>query len=443
MKKYTFSKGGIHPRSMKTASRSIEILPLPQMACLPLSQHIGAPAKAVVAKGDHVSRGQVVAEHPSFVSADIHASISGTVLSVGPVIMANGKSADAIVIKADENDSAADALARQKYWQTIIPGTADRELSERLSPEEIRSAIAGSGIVGMGGAAFPSHVKLSVKEDLTPEILLINGCECEPYLMCDDALMCTWPGRVVEGVELLMKACGARKAIIGIEDNKPDAIKAMRSSLDSRHDVSVAVVRTKYPQGGEKQLIEAVTGRKVASGALPLSVGVVVHNVATAFAVWQAVATGQPLIERVVTVTGDIADSERRNYVVALGTSFSELPFTMPDEARAVAGGPMMGRTMVNLEAPIIKGTSGLTILSNAKRRQAEACVRCGACVDACPMGLAPYLISTYGRLGMWSEAFDAGVKDCLECGACSYSCPSSRPILDYIRIAKQRSQGH
>lgn len=439
--KKTFRKGGIHPAASKTASLNIEMQALPMRAVLPLSQHIGAPAKAVVAKGDSVVRGQKIADNASFVSAGIHSPITGTVTSIDQVVMPNGKPSAAIVITATEEQHAADTAARIAYWSQMVPGESDRTLSERLTADEIRSKINAAGIVGLGGATFPSHVKLSLKPEQKPEVLIINGCECEPYLMCDDALMSTWPGRIIEGVELMMKAAGVAKAMIGIEDNKPGSIAALTAALDPAWDISVVPLRTKYPQGGEKQLIEALTGRRVASGALPISVGAIVHNVATAFAVWQAVATSTPLIERIITITGDIPAEQRRNYIAAIGTPFSEFPFSLPDESRAIVGGPMMGRTAVCLDAPVTKGTSGLTILAESRRRPVQPCIRCGACVDACPMGLEPYLLSTYGRLRMWADAKAADVVDCLECGACSYSCPSSRPLLDYIRLAKQKSR--
>ncbi len=437
----TFSKGGIHPAPNKYADRKIKLLPLPTTAYLPLSQHIGAPAEPVVERGEHVGRGQLIAVNTTYISAGLHAPISGTVKGIEPVALANGKPGMAIIISATDEEHRADTAAREAYWRAIEPGHTDRQLSESLSADVIRKAILDAGIVGLGGATFPAHVKLSTKESDKPELLIINGCECEPYLMCDDALMSHYPARIVEGVELMMKAAGVGRAVIAVEDNKPGAIAALKSHIDPAHDISIQVVKTKYPQGGEKQLVEAITGRRIPSGKLPLSVGAIVNNVATAFAIWQCIASGQPLIERVVTVTGDITESERRNYIVAIGTPLSALPFTPPQRANIIVGGPMMGHSAVCLEAPITKGTSGLTILDAAPRRQPMACVRCGACVEACPMGLEPYLLSTYGRLHMWDEARSAGVADCMECGSCSWSCPSSRPLLEYIKIAKQRSR--
>jgi len=437
----TFKLGGIHPAANKIADRHIEFLPLPDSVCMPLSQHIGAPAQAIVERGQHVERGQEIAVNTAYVSASLHTPITGTVTAIDNVIMPNGKNAQAIIIKSTPEEHQADTEARYNYWQAIVPGVTDRDLCERLSVETIREAIRGAGIVGLGGATFPSHVKLSTKTTDHPDVLILNGCECEPYLMCDDALMTTYPARIVEGVELMMKAANVHKAIIAIEDNKPEAIAAVTSHLDPHYDITVQAVKTKYPQGGEKQLVEALTGRRIASGALPLSVGAIVNNVATAFAVWQIIETGQPLIERVVTVTGDIPAGQRKNYMVALGTPISDLPFTLPEEARVIVGGPMMGRTAVCLDAPITKGTSGVTILKGTARREVMPCVRCASCVNVCPMGLEPYLLSAYSKLRMWDEARQADVADCLECGSCSWVCPSSQPLLDYIRIAKQRSK--
>ena len=439
--KHTFKKGGIHPGSFKTASPDIELLPLPMTATVLLSQHIGRPANPTVQKGDKVCRGMVIAENSAYISASVHAPISGTVASIDDVVLPNGKNGRAIIIKAAPEEHEADTAARNSYWSDTIPAVLSRDLSESLTADEIRTRIERAGIVGLGGATFPSHVKIDLKPTQKVDTLIINGCECEPYLRCDDAIMRSCPGYIAEGIELIMKAASISRAVVAVEDNKPQAIEAMRGALDSMHNISVMSLKTKYPQGGEKQLIEAVTDRRVASGALPVSTGVIVQNVATAFAVWQAVATGQPLIERVVTITGDIPAEQRRNYIAAIGTPLSDFPFSLPDEARAIVGGPMMGKTAVCLDAPITKGTSGLTVLSGKGRRPVQPCIRCGACSDVCPMGLDPYLLATYGRLRMFDEAAKADVADCIECGSCSRSCPSSRPILDFIRVAKQRSR--
>lgn len=437
--KHTFRIGGIHPPQNKTASPEIGVQPLPMVACVPLSQHIGAPARPIVGRGDKVSRGMLIAESGGFVSAPVHAPISGTVSAVEAVVMPDGRSAQAIVIKADEAEHMADTEARLAYLQKLDE-EPDLTILSQFKPEELREIVASAGIVGLGGATFPSQVKLTTK-DSKADILIINGCECEPYLMCDDALMRRWPAQAIAGVAALMKAAGVGKAVVAIEDNKPEAIEAMSRAAASVEGIEVMAVKTKYPQGGEKQLIEAVTGRRVGSGALPISVGAIVQNVATAFAVWQAVAFGEPLIERLLTVTGDIPAEERRNYLAAIGTPLSELPFTLPEHARAILGGPMMGRTAVRLDAPVTKGTSGLLLLKDTKAPEALPCVRCAACVDVCPMGLEPYLLSAYGRLRRWDDARLAQVADCIECASCSYICPSHRPLLEYIRIAKKRSR--
>lgn len=437
----TFSIGGIHPAAHKEASAAIELLPLPMTATLLLSQHIGAPARPVVAKGEAVTRGQLVAENASYVSAGIHSPITGTVADISTVILPNGKPSQAIIIKAGDEQHAADTVAREAYWQSMVPGETDRTLSESLDPAAIRSTIARAGIVGLGGATFPTNVKLDGRPGRHADIIIINGCECEPYLMCDDALMRKYPQRIAEGVELMLKATGVTRAVIAIEDNKPEAIAALRRATAGSGAIEVMPLRTRYPQGGEKQLVQAVTGRRIPSGELPLVVGVLVNNVATAFAVWQAVALTQPLIERVVTVTGDIPASQRRNFMAAIGTPLSDFPFTLPHEARVIVGAPMMGKTAVRLDAPVTKGTSGLTILHEKPRRAPQACMRCGKCVEVCPMGLEPYLLATYGRLHLWDEARQNLVADCLECGSCSYICPADRPLLDFIRLAKQRSR--
>jgi electron transport complex protein RnfC len=437
MKRKTFSLGGIHPSEHKlTSQQPIVELELPRRVSLLLSQHIGAPAEPVVAVGDVVERGRQVAAGKGYVSAGINTPISGTVKAIGDVLLPSGYPSKAIVIEATEEQHEADETAR-KAISDLLTRPASRNLSETLTAEEIRNAVARAGVVGLGGATFPSVVKLSTKPDTPPEFLIINACECEPYLTCDDALMRAYSGRIIEGVELMLKASGAKRAIIGIEDNKLRAYKALMQSLNNQWPISVCRLKTKYPQGGEKQLIEALTGRRVPSGALPAAVGAIVNNVATAFAVYQAVALNLPLMERVITISGDV--DVVGNYLVAIGTSVADILPKLPEHCKVIFGGPMMGRTAVNLDTPITKGTSGIVVLKNPRELEVQPCIRCATCVNSCPMGLEPYLLSTYGRKGMWDEAEEARVMDCIECGSCSYVCPSARPLLDYIRIAKNK----
>ncbi len=439
--KLTFKKGGVHPAENKTASREIELLPLPMTAYVPVKQHIGAPASVLVSRGEKVVRGQIIAKANGFVSANIHAPISGSVTSVDNIAQTDGKSVLTVVIKADAAEHDTDTKAREDYWSRVKGTYYDEEALDIVNSSRISEIVTQAGIVGLGGATFPTHVKLSYKKDHFPDTLIINGCECEPYLTCDDALMRSYAEYVAAGSALLGRGMRVEKVIVAIEDNKPEAFEAMKSAAKRYKNMEVVQVKTKYPQGGEKQLIAAITKRYVPSGALPASVGVVVDNVATAFAVWQAVAAEMPLIERVVTVTGDIPQEERRNYIVALGTPLSELPFTMPEHPKAILGGPMMGRCASNIDAPTTKGTSGLLLLNQVKEPEIQPCIRCGACYEACPMGLEPSLLAAYGKMHLWDDARQAGVFDCLECGSCNFSCPSNRPILDYIRIAKKRSR--
>lgn len=440
MSRRTFSTGGIHPAPCKWTAPGIGVLPLPMRAVVPLHQHIGAAANPVVAKGDSVSRGAIIAEAPYSMSASVHAPVSGTVAAIEPALMPDGRRAQCIVITASEAEHEADEAARAAYWENV-DGTpagapADGDLPDA---DEIRRRVAAAGIVGMGGATFPAAVKLSPREPV--DLLIVNGCECEPFLTCDDALMRAYPAQIAAGVAMVMKATGTVRAVIAVEDNKPEAAAALRAATAGMEAVEVMVLRTRYPQGGERQLIDAVSGRRVPSGAIPSAVGVIVHNVATIFAVWQAVATDMPLIERIISISGDIPADQRRNYRAAIGTPFAELPFTLGPDAKTkiIAGGPMMGRCVITLDAPVTKGTSGITVVDSGLRRPVMPCIRCGACVDACPMGLEPYLLATYGRLRRWDDARAADVADCIECGSCSWSCPSSRPLLDYIRRTKNR----
>lgn len=439
MKLRTFKKGGIHPAEHKLgAGQPIVDLELPTRVVLFTSQHIGAPSKPVVAKGDHVTRGQKIAQPGGFVSAALHTPISGTVAGITRELTAGGALAEAVVVEASDADHARD-------MEAIMD---ERRLTERntsaLSPEQIVEAIGEAGIVGLGGATFPTTVKLTPPKGMVADILIINAAECEPYLTNDHALMLENPREVVEGTRLLMRAAKVERAVIAIEENKADAARLLIEALGvADGGITVRMLKTKYPQGGEKQLIEAVTGRRVADGALPVSVGAVVQNVATAYAVYRAVALGLPLTERIVSVTGPIV-SRPGNYRVALGTPMASLleAAGAPDVSqigKSIAGGPMMGRAMATVDTFTTKGFSGFLLLGadESRRGALQPCIRCARCVSACPMGLEPYLIATLSGQGRYEEAQQGSVMSCIECGSCMYVCPSNRPILDNIRIGK------
>lgn len=432
MKKLTFKLGGVHPpQSKETPSDTIIRPELPCEVSILLKQHAGAEAVAIVAKGDHVVRGQKIAEASGFVSAPVHASISGTVKSVGPVLTLEGRYAQAIVISASDDDHEAD-------MQSI--GNVEIRDTEHISPEDIIGQIANCGVVGLGGATFPTAVKLASAGDKA-KLLVIDGCECEPKLTCDDALMRLHSTEIVQGIKLMLKALRIDQAIIGIEDNKPIAIEAMSEVCASESGIKVAVLKAKYPQGGEKMLVYAITGKEIPSGCLPISVGCVVNNVGTAYAVYRAVALGEPLIERVVTIEG------LGNFMLPIGISLGDVIKTYDTGSRydfaeqsgeidLIDGGPMMGRSIVNIDGPVAKGVSGIVAVKPVLAT-VEPCIRCGSCQQACPMGLQPFLLEAYGRHGLIEDAKQAGALDCIECGSCSYSCPSARPILDYIRLCK------
>jgi len=431
MKLHTFKIGGVHPAENKIAAgKAIENLPLPAEVVLPVAQHIGAPAKALVKKGDKVVRGQMVAEAGGFVSAPVHTPISGTVVKVDTARTPQNMPVEAIYIKADEADREADAKAMAE-----AKPLSDAEV-DKLEAKEIIDIIKNAGIVGLGGATFPTHVKLSPPPGSKAEVVIINAAECEPCLSCDDQLMREEAADIVKGVSLLMKAAGVDRGVIAIENNKPEAIEIMTAAASSVPGLEVMPMMVKYPQGGEKQLIEAVIGKEVPSGGLPIATGAIVQNVATAYAVYRAVYLGEPILDRVLTLhDGNVG----RNIRVPMGTMLATL-VEGDDYEKIIIGGPMMGRTASTLNTPMIKGTSGILLDKRyAHRRPTEPCIRCGKCVDVCPMGLEPFLISTLSRLKEYDEAEEQKIANCIECGSCSYICPASRPLVDYIRVGKAK----
>ncbi|MDR0895020.1 MAG: electron transport complex subunit RsxC [Prevotellaceae bacterium] len=430
----TFSIGGVHPHEDKlSAHQAIVAADIPQRVAVMLSQHIGAPAKPVVGKGDTVKVGTRIAEPGGFVSAAIHSPVSGKVLKIDSIIDAGGYAKPAIFIEVigDEWEESIDRT------DTLIKGCT-------LASEEIVKKIAAAGIVGMGGACFPTQVKLTPPPAFKAECIIINAVECEPYLTADHQLMLEHGEEIMEGVSILMKAVKVNKAFIGIENNKPDAIKWMTKIAGNYAGIEVIPLKVKYPQGGEKQLIDAIIRRQVSGGALPISTGAVVQNVATAYAVYQAVQKNKPLIERVVTVTGKSV-AKPSNILARIGTPMQQLieqSGGLPeDTGKIIGGGPMMGKALVNTEVPITKGSSGILMMSRqeAKRSSVQPCIRCAKCVGACPMGLEPYLLSALAEHAEFERMEKEKIMDCIECGSCQFTCPASRPLLDYCRLGKNR----
>ncbi len=437
---HTFRIGGIHPPENKlTASQPIVDVELPREVVVTFSQHIGAMAKCCRSKGEHVNRGDIIATAVGAVSANVHTPISGTIVKIDKWKTAFGYPADTVTIVADAADHDADVNGIQN--RKVI---RSKDELDALSCNEIVDIINDAGIVGLGGATFPTKVKLMPPPGMKADVLIINGVECEPYLTNDHALMLAYPLEIIEGVKLMMRAGDIRRAVIAIEKNKPDAIAIMQKCLADESGIEVMPLGVKYPQGGEKQLIDAVTRREVPSGGLPISVGVIVQNVATAHAVYNAAKYGMPLIERVVTVTGKSVKSPG-NYRVPIGMSLRsviDVAGGLPaDTGKIILGGPMMGKAIVSIDAPTIKGVSGILIMpeNEASRPDVEPCIRCGGCVDACPMGLEPYLLAILSQQKRWDDMDGEKVLNCIECGSCSYSCPAGRPLLDYIRLGKAK----
>jgi len=428
----TFPIGGIHPPENKlTADMTIGYLPIPENVTIPVTQHIGAPATPIVSKGDYVKTGQLIATNKGFVSSNIHSSVSGKVSKIDSVIDTTGYKQTAVFIDV-EGDEWIETIDRRREIVAKI----------RLSPEEITKRCLESGIVGLGGATFPSHVKLAVPEGKRCDILIINGVECEPFLTSDHRLMIERGEEILIGVTILMKALKVKIAKIGIENNKPDAIEYLTKLATSFKGISVHALKVKYPQGAEKQLIKALINREVPSGHLPLDVGAVVHNVGTAFAVYEAIQKNKPLFERVVTITGKSL-ARPGNYFVRIGTPIIRLIEAAggipEDTAKIVNGGPMMGKAVNSTDVPVVKGTSGITLFprNESGRTTVNPCIKCAKCITACALNLEPYLLMTLSEKGLFEKAEKERITDCLECGSCSYTCPARRPLLDYIRLGK------
>lgn len=430
----TFKIGGVHPEENKfSANAAIQLAALPKKAYVPLSQSLGAPSKPLVKKGDTVKTGQLIATGEAFISSNIHSPVSGKVDKVDDYLDASGYKRPAVFIDVEGDD-----------WEASVDLSPVLVKEIKLSSAEIVQKIKDLGIVGLGGATFPTHVKMMVPEGKKVDFLIINGVECEPYLTSDHRLMLEKGYETLVGVTILMKALSVSKALIGIENNKPDAIAHLQKIAAEFSGIEIHPLKVKYPQGGEKQLIKALTGREVPSGKLPLEVGCVVQNVGTAFAVYEAIQKNKPLIERVVTITGK-GVSKPCNLMVRIGTPLNQLleiagwnPETVN---KVINGGPMMGKALSSVEVPVVKGTSGILVLNSNEsfRDPVQPCIRCAKCVTVCPMGLEPYLLARVSDISMFDIAEENRITDCIECGSCQFTCPSARPLLDHVRLGKNK----
>ena len=434
--KKTFRIGGVHPDDNKISRNcEIEVLPLPQTVYISMAQHLGAPAKPIVAVGDKVKAGQPIAEPGGFISAWVHSSVSGTVKSIAPRKDISGNYMTHIEI-AVEGYAWAEDIDHSDTLVTDIP-------SDRAA---VLANIQACGVVGLGGATFPTHVKLNPAPGSVAECLILNGAECEPFLTSDNRIMIERSREIVVGAAIMKMVLGNCPAVIAIEENKPEAIKAMSEAVSELgySGIEVMTLKKKYPQGGEKQLINAVMRREVKSGGLPISAGAVVQNVATSLAVYEAVQKNKPLVTNTMTITGDCLDPEaQHNYLFRIGMPLSyiaQYAGGVPEKcAKIVSGGPMMGKAISNMDACTVKGSSSLLYLSSAftKRGEASYCIRCGKCADACPMGLEPFLLNKLAKHGRMDELEANAIQDCISCGCCQYTCPANIPLLDTINIAK------
>ena len=436
MKLFTFRIGGVHPQEHKlTADIPTKEAALPKAAVFPLGQHIGAPARPVVKRGDKVKVGTLIAEANGFVSAPIYSSVSGTVAKIDTSIDATGYRQPVIIINV-EGDEWEEGIDRSSELESM-------EAHPELTAEEIIERIKIAGITGMGGASFPTFIKLCPPPTAKAECIIVNAVECEPYITADYRLMMEHAAEILVGLKLLMKAAKVEKGYIGIEENKPKAIQLLTELTSEDSQITIVPLEMKYPQGGEKQLVDAVIGRQVpAPPAIPVNVGAIVQNVGTVFAVYQAVMKHKPLFERYTTVTGEHI-KQPGNFLVRMGTPFKDLIAAcggLPEgDNKVLAGGPMMGKSVISLEVPVTKGTNSITVLTDADahRKPIEPCIRCGKCVEVCPMGLEPYLLATLSAFRHYERLEQEDVVSCISCGSCQFTCPSHRPILDNILQGK------
>lgn len=424
-------KGGVHPSEQKelTESLSFELMPIPKQIIIPLNQHLGKPAKPIVKKGSEVKAGEIIAEQDGFISSPIHSPVSGKVSKITTGATVIGFPKNSIVIESVDNNEHV-------FMSPLDP--------DKISQQEIRDRVKDAGIVGQGGAAFPTYVKLSPPPDKKIDIVIINGCECEPYLTRDYRYMIERTDDLISGLRLIMKAVGVDKGAVGIEDNKPEAIEKLKEAVKKYSNISVEVLKTKYPQGAEKMLIKGVTGKEVPPGKLPFDVGVVIQNIGTAIAIHDAVVKGEPQLTAALTVSG-MGIKNPKNLVVHVGTPLSDiLEFcggVTENAVKVVVGGPMMGVAQYDFSAPVMKATSGILVLTEEEINLHEQtpCLRCGKCLDACPLGLLPTRLARLSSLEKFEEAEQLDITVCMECGTCTYTCPANIPLVQWIRYGKQR----
>lgn len=430
----TFKIGGIHPEENKLAKEeAIEVFPIPKQVTLFVTQHLGAPSTPIVQAGDKVKVGQLVATAQTLVCANLHSPVSGTVVKVEPVPDMTGYKKLAITIDVEDD-----------IWEETIDTTSEIRKEITLTKPEIIERIKACGVVGLGGACFPTHVKYMVPPEKKVDYIIVNGAECEPYITTDHRIMLENGEECLIGVQALLIASGAPEARIGIEANKPDAFEHLQRLASQYPNIKVFKLKTKYPQGAEKQLIKSLTGREVPNGKLPIEVGCIVNNITTTYAIYEAVQKNKPLIETYTTISGKGAKT-LKNYKIRLGTSISEVLSTVgipENTGKIVSGGPMMGKAIANINSYFVKGMSSLLFIdeSESKRRVVEECIRCGKCVTACPMGLEPYLLYALATRADYEECEKHGIMNCIECGSCQYGCPAFRPLLDMIRVGKNKT---